>query len=230
MERFGARGKTFAGQDGLHHVSYVLQAEMLRALDLRPVALSAGFASVRGSWKGAPVELKARAYEGGAIGYGRCIELWSGELSIGNALFLPRFDMPLPVFGLDVVAPGHGGVMVAADLSPMVPGASIDLLRVELPTGGELPQWCKRWFSPEALYTRLPLAELNDVAEPVLARVRALAATHPAPAPSREAEMAAAQRACCAAHLQDDKGLGILGRMFGETWAQRFLREVMFPA
>ena len=32
------------------------------------------------------------------------------------------------------------------------------------------------------------------------------------------------------AHLVDDKGLGLLGRMFGDAWASRYLREVLFPA
>src|SRR5215470_11182836 len=207
-----------------------VEEEMLRAMDLRPVALSAGFASVRGSWKRAPVELKARAYEGGAIRYGRCVELRGVDLSIGNALFLPRLDSPLPVFGLDVVALGHGGVMVAADLSAMVPGEPIALPPVELPSGGELPGWSKRWFSSQALYTRLPLEQLDAAEEPVLARVRALAALRASPEPSREAEIAVRQRAYCAAHLEDDKGLGMLALMFGERWAERFLREVMFPA
>ena len=207
-----------------------VEEEMLRLLDVRPVALSAEFASVRGSWKGSPVELKARAYAGGALRYGRCIEVSGGGLSIGNALLLPRSDVPLPIFGLDVVAPGHGGAMVAADLSPVVDFPPIELPSHDLPSGGPLPGWCQRWFSPQALYTRLPLDRLREAERPVLARLRALAALQVPPDPTRSAEIAAAQRAYCAAHLEDDKGLGMLARMFGGPWAQRFLREVMFPA
>ena len=207
-----------------------VEEEILHALDLRPIPLSAGFASVRGSWKGTPVELKARAYTGSAIRYGRCIELWGDELSIGNALLLPRIDLALPVFGLDIVAAGHGAVMVAADLSPMVASTEIGVPACDLPSGGEVPQWCRRWFSQQALYTRVPLARIGETEEPILTRVRALAGLRSPPDPARTSEIAAAQRAYCAAHLEDDKGLGMLSRMFGEAWAQRFLREVMFPA
>jgi hypothetical protein len=38
-----------------------------------------------------------------------------------------------------------------------------------------------------------------------------------------------AQDGYAAAHREDDKGLGLLARMFGERWAERYLREVLFP-
>src|SRR5215211_3388058 len=65
--------------------------------------------------------------------------------------------------------------MVAVDLSPTLPpGPERDAqlaglarrraLQPPFPSGGRLPDWCAAWFSPHALYTRGPLAELAEVA------------------------------------------------------------------
>ena len=203
-----------------------VEREIVDALDLRPLPLD--LRSARGSWKGEPVELSARAFEGQRVRFCRFVELSGGGLEIGNALCLPRLELPLPIFGLDVVAPGNGNVMVAADLSPIKSGPVATFAPQTLPPGGPLPQWCGRVFSAHPLYTRLPVARLAEAEEPILARVRALAAMHAGPGDA--AQIAAGQRAYCAAHLEDDKGLGMLQRMFGEDWAAKFLREVMFPA
>lgn len=201
---------------------------LARDLDLRPIQVS--LPAARGEWKGAAVEIAARAYDGGAMRYCRFIELSGGGLQIGNALCLPRLDVPLPVFGVDVVAPGHGSVMIAADLSPMARDVTAPPLpRHELPPGGDLPAWCRKWFSRQALYTRLPLERLDEATGPLLDFARALTAMRVAPQPGRTAAITAAQRGYCAAHLEDDKGLGMLARMFGAEWSARFLREVMFP-
>jgi phycocyanobilin:ferredoxin oxidoreductase len=205
-----------------------VERELVRGLDLRPLPLTPELRSARGAWKSEPVEITARAYEGGRFRFCRFVELHGGGLSIVNALCLPRRDLSLPIFGLDIVAPGHGTVMVAADLSPIKPGAVAVFPPSSLPPGGPLPEWCRRVFSPHALYARIPAAHLAEAAAPILARVQALSATRATPGPKEH--VAAAQRAYCSAHLEDDKGLGMLSRMFGADWAGRFLREVMFPA
>jgi len=205
-----------------------VERELIRGFDLRPMPLDPGFGSAHGTWKGAVVELSARAYDGPRVRFCRIIEVSGAGLSIANALCLPRRDLRLPIFGLDVVSPGHGTVMVAADLSPINGSSAADLPAHALPPGGALPEWCQRVFSANPLYARLPVAQLADAEEPITARVRALAAMDAVP--GDETEVAAAQRAYCAAHLQDDKGLGMLSRIFGAHWAERFLREVMFPA
>src|SRR5204862_321285 len=76
---------------------------VVRDLDLRPVAVA--LPAARGRWKGGAVEIAARAYAGGAFRFCRFIELSGAGLQIGNALCLPRFDVPAPIFGVDLVAP-----------------------------------------------------------------------------------------------------------------------------
>ncbi len=205
-----------------------LEDALVGDLDVRPIQVS--LPAARGSWKGAPVEIAARAYAGGAFRFCRFIELSGGGLQIGNALCLPRLDVPLPIFGADLVAPGHGSVMIAADLSPVTADATAPAIAPHgLPPGGELPEWCRRSFSPQALYTRLPEARLEQAAGPLLAFARALASMRIPPEPSRTANITAAHLGYCASHVEDDKGLGMLARMFGADWSARFVREVMFP-
>lgn len=179
-------------------------------------------------------------------------------LAIGNLLVLPAVDRPLPVFGADLVALGTrgGAAMVAADCSPMLGGdgggdddggddearalrarqlaamAAAVAPYAALPPGGELPAWCARWFSPHALYVRPGPAELARALEGAGAVAAAFVtlAGETAPAPHRAGRVAAAQAAYARAHREDDRGLGLLARMFGEAWAARYLDEVLFPA
>jgi hypothetical protein len=120
--------------------------------------------------------------------------------------------------------------MIAADLSPICGVAAPALPEPALPAGGELPQWCRKVFSPRPLYTRIPRERVAEARAPLLALADALVAMRAERDASRAADIAAAQRAYCSAHLEDDQGLGMLARMFGESWAAAFLREVMFPS
>lgn len=161
-------------------------------------------------------------------------------------LALPRLDLALPILGADLVSLGvrGAGVMIAADLSPVLPPGDARERQLaglarrmgayrDLTPGGALPAWCARWFSPYALYVRPTPAEVPRAAaafrETVDAFV-ALAAGAAAPvggAPDPDVQRA--HDGYAAAHREDDKGLGLLARMFGERWAERYLREVLFP-
>jgi phycocyanobilin:ferredoxin oxidoreductase len=179
-----------------------------------------------GKFRDQNVELETRAYEGGPFRFARFIEVRGAALEIGNVLCLPRRDLLLPIFGADLVRIGAQPAMIAADLSP-VAGENVEAVsagRPPLPPGGELPAWARQVFSPHALYTRVSDADLDDARRAFLAFPRTLMALRAAPGDS-----SAAQRRYCVAHLEDDRGLQLLARMFGDAWAQRFLREVMFP-
>jgi hypothetical protein len=100
----------------------------------------------------------------------------------------------------------------------------------QLPAG-ELPAWCAAWFSPEALLTRVPAGALPLVAEAVHAYVDAyveLARTSEPDANAVEA-ISAGQRGYARAHIEHDRGLGLLKKLFDPALAERFLTEVLFP-
>lgn len=223
----------------------LLRAErrVVDALGLEPIALATALASASGEWKGAPATITTRAYAGGVVRYARFAMVEGSGIAIANILALPAEDQPLPILGADLVAIGArgGSVLLAADLSPAVPeevgGASLAGLAARrargpaLATAGELPSWCAEWFSPHALFTRVGAEQLDDaltvldefVDEFVLLALGSQRRTALAPAAARM------QSGYQSAHRTDDKGLGMLGRMFGAEWAERYVSEVLFP-
>ena len=216
---------------GLRELSRECERRIVSRLLLRPVALDPQLASAAGSLKGVEIALEARGYAGGAIAFARFVELWGGALEITNLLCLPRTSCALPILGADFVSVSSQSALFASDLSPVPGSAPAAPLAHALPSGGKLPGWCDRVFSPQPLFSRVGADRRDEACAAVLGRVDQFCALAAAGGPAgSEREISHAQREYARAHLEDDKGLAMLGRMFGDAWAQRFLREVMFPA
>ena len=219
------------------------ERRVVGALRLSPLELPTELAFAAGEWKGERASIVTRAFAGDVVRYARFAQVVGSGVAIANILCLPAVDRPLPVLGADIVAIGTrgGSVLVAADLSPSVAegegGASLAGLAerrarwAALPSAGELPRWCADWFSPFALFTRVGEERLGEALGAVEDFVEAFVAmaesgdSHPALAPVA----ATMQMGYQSAHRTDDRGLGMLGRMFGAEWAQRYVREALFP-
>jgi phycocyanobilin:ferredoxin oxidoreductase len=215
---------------------------LVDALQLQLLPLPPDLVRAAGTWKGSAVTIETHAYAGEIVRYARFTRLVGGTLAIGNVLCLSDATYPLPIFGADLVGLGGEMGMVAADLSPTLPPgpARDEQLRdlaarraatPPLPNGGALPAWCADWFSPHALYTRVTRAQAAEAARvygafPAAFVALARGAT---PHPDQAATVAAAQAGYAAAHRTDDKGLGLLAKMFGAAWAERYVAEVLFP-
>jgi hypothetical protein len=226
---------------GFTQIIAAAEAGLIRALDLVPAPLPAELARIEGQWKDAPVVLDARAYRGERVAYARFVSIQGENLEIGNALCLSAPAYPLPILGVDLVGLGKDTVVAVADLSPILdqPDARDRQLRglatrrargPALPSGGELPAWCSAWFSPHALFTRAPSARCVDVAHAIEDYWRAYAELAVAAEPGAgAARVEGAQRDYCVAHLEHDRGLQMLRKLFEPALADRFLREVLFP-
>jgi hypothetical protein len=194
-------------------------------LSLSPLALPREMAVMDGSWKGAPVRLEARAYAGPRIRYARFVHISGETLEIANALCLSSPEFALPILGVDLVDVGREAAVAVADLSPVLerpsaPGAARDL-----------PSWCAAWFSPAALFARItpPDADavqrrLLDDASAFVGMAEAAGADHGSTGRVRQR-----QDAYCTAHLDDDRGLQLLLKIFDPALGARFLRDVLFP-
>jgi hypothetical protein len=221
---------------------------LTRELALVPRAVPEGLDCMSAEWKGERLTLVARAYEGEDVAYARVVTLRGGGVAIGNVLCVPRARRALPILGADlVVLGGRGASMIVADLSPTLPTgdrrdaqlATVDgLVRPRVgehrpPPGGALPHWCARFFSPSALFAR-PVTE-RDLAAAARAYRRfpralvRLARTAGAPAGDAAAHARAVYAAYASAHRTDDRGLGMLARVFGGGRVERFVAEVLFP-
>ena len=221
----------------------VTEERLVRDLGLEPLELDDEMVHCVGIWRDAPVTIETRAYRSDRVHYARFAVVLGQGMEIGNVLCLPGPTLPVPIFGADLVAVRRDLAMIAADLSPTLPSgpererqlAGIAARRTSspaLPSGGELPAWAAERFSPHTLYTRitpddLPLAVDAFHAYPD-AFIEGVTTTDPRPALS--IQIAGAQDAYMTAHRVDDKGLGLLRKMFGAAWADRYLTDVLFPA
>ena len=222
---------------------------LVESLGLHPVALPPELARAEGMWKGMPVMIETSAYGGGLVAYARFARVWQpgaapgAALEIGNVLALGRAESGLPILGADLVGMGPRGRMIAADLSPTLPpGSARDRQlaplvegagRARLTPGGALPDWCARFFSPYALFVRPTSDELAEGVAEFGRYPRAFTALASGAPPVGDAALvrraARLQRDYLAAHRTDDKGLGMLARMFGDAWAQDYVDDVLFP-
>lgn len=220
--------------------------EILRGeLDLAPAALAPDLARAEGALRGNPIVIETRTYVGPRIRFARFATITGFEgFCIGNALCLSRPNIPLPIFGADLVALSADAAMIAADLSPVLPPGSerdaqlkpLAAARASHPAflpGGELPSFCASWFSPFALFTRVDplarsaaLAAYADFPRAFVAIVRRAQGEPHSMSPD---EVNAAQASYLAAHRDDDKGLRMLARLFGAGWSARYISSVLFP-
>jgi phycocyanobilin:ferredoxin oxidoreductase len=230
--------------DGFDFVALTLETEawLVRELALLPVAVDPALAFAEGSWKGEHVTIETRAYRSDTIRQARFAVVKGPSLEIGNIVCLPDFAQPLPILGADLVAIRREQGMVAVDLSPTLPvgpereaqfaGLAARLTaHPELPSGGVLPDWCTNWFSPLALYTRVPLSQ-RDAAASVFRefpRYFVELAQHSVARPELQSNAARVQDGYMAAHRTDDRGLGLLAKMFGTAWTERYINELLFP-
>ncbi|MEY2935035.1 MAG: hypothetical protein RL033_5784 [Pseudomonadota bacterium] len=216
------------------------ERQLVRELRLSALPLPAELERLDGSWKGDAVTLSARAYVGPRIGYARFVEISGGGLDIGNVLLLSRAEYPLPMLGADLVGLGKDMGVLVADLSPVPPLREVlplsereqrALSTLALPPAGELPAWCRPWFSAQALCVRIT-PEHAAAAALALAlfcsRFAQLAQGCEEQPGSAEA-VAEWQVRYCAAHRRDDRGLGLLHKIFDPKLAERFLQRVLFP-
>lgn len=227
---------------GLETLSSHAERALARGLGLSAISVPPGLARLEGTFRGAPVLLEARAYRGPETAYARVVEVRGSELAIVNVLCLSAPERALPILGVDLVALARDTLVAVADLSPLHPDpavrarqlAPLARRRRERPLAlpaGELPAWCAEWFSPEALLTRVPAGAFPLVAEAVGIYVDAyveLAQTSE-PDASAAPAISAAQTGYARAHVEHDRGLGLLKKLFDPALAERFLAEVLFP-
>jgi phycocyanobilin:ferredoxin oxidoreductase len=221
--------------------------ELLRGgLGLEQLPIAPDLARAEGSFRGGPVVIETRAYASAAARYARFVTIAGPGLEIGNVLVLGSPPSLLPIFGADLVSISADAVMIAVDLSPVLPDsapllaplASRRARHPALPKGGELPAWCSAWFSPFALYTRVPPAGYPAARAAYLDFAAALLEIEALPrfagaagaADADPAAVAEAQARYLADHRTQDKGLTMLAKMFGAAWASSYIDAVLFPS
>lgn len=227
---------------GWAQVTEEAEETLIRRLDMSPLALPPDLERREGCWKGESVSIETRAYLRAPVAYARFAVVRGASLEIGNILCVPSHDHPIPILGADLVAIRRDLGMLAIDLSPTLPPGNQRIEQLSglararerhppLPEGGQLPAWCSAWFSPHAVYTRGGPEELQPARSVVrdVVRVFVELAKRSSPSPQSACHVERVRQGYMAAHRSDDKGLNLLGKMFGQEWAERYVSRVLFP-
>lgn len=198
------------------------------------------------------VLLTASAYSAKKLRRIRVVHLQGGpSLQVLNFCIFPRLDTPLPTFAADLVTL-PGGHLIAIDCqpngvalsetAPFAAGANLlqcahEFYRSHFPDGGEIPEDAARFFSPHLLWTRLPKSTQPDEVcsrvlpafEDYLRGYLQLVSNAPQLSdPNALLRVRQAQLEYARYRTEKDPARAMLTRLYGSTFTERLIREVLF--
>lgn len=175
-----------------------------------------------------------------------------------NMMIYPGNPLRVPVFALEYIAFGGKPRVAVVDLQPAAgatPGGPGDKLthevvdalgdvsadiRAALAPGGELPEWALMHFTPACLYSRPTCHEYAGIASDMrllttafhhyLAVWRSEFLARDESGGEESALGAVYLAAYQRHHVQHTPGRPFLTKTFAREWAERYLREFMYPA
>lgn len=196
------------------------------------------------------VQLSVRAFSSEALRQVRMAHIEGGRsLQVLNFCAFPSLEYGLPSFAADLVTL-PGGHLIAIDYAPTRDPASDAVFasnsalaasfakhRESLPDGGPLPETATRFFSPYFLWSRLPTPEgdaaildavlpaFEDYLRGYLELVRN---AKPLADPGALSAVRERQLSYATYRAEEDPARPMLTRLFGEAYAERLIREVLF--
>lgn len=223
------------------NLAQILEAHWRRMEECKPLALPHGMDRVMGVMDGGPVQIRnccfsARGFrkmhlELAAIGPG---------LNILHAVMFPDPCWDLPLFGCDLVTARGQVTAAVVDLSPVAEALSPSLRRQlqtlprpEFSEPRQLPPWGDI-FSAAVCFIRPRGVEEEQKFQQVAVRYLRLlldeagrispdSRDHPATVKRRTAQIR-----YCSQQQRNDKTRRVLAKSFGDTWADDYIRHVLF--
>ena len=223
------------------NLAQILEAHWRRMEECKPLALPHGMERVTGVMDGGPVQIRnccfsARGFrkmhlELAAIGPG---------LNILHAVMFPDPCWDLPLFGCDLVTARGQVTAAVVDLSPVAEALSPSLRRQlqtlprpEFSEPRQLPPWGDI-FSAAVCFIRPRGVEEEQKFQQVAVRYLRLlldeagrispdSRDHPATVKRRTAQIR-----YCSQQQRNDKTRRVLAKSFGDTWADDYIRHVLF--
>ncbi|NJL49104.1 MAG: phycocyanobilin:ferredoxin oxidoreductase [Leptolyngbyaceae cyanobacterium SM2_5_2] len=159
------------------------------------------------------------------------------SLDILHCVMFPRPDYALPMFGCDLVG-GRGQISAAiVDLSPVAEvlpsGYELSMAALPRPTFSQerdLPAW-GTIFSSHCRFIR-PANPAEETAFVQLIvdylTIHCQQAQQTQPSPDATESILAGQQRYCTQQQQNDKTRRVLEKAFGESWAERYMKTVLF--
>lgn len=193
----------------------------------------------------------SEAFSSSRLEYARMVSFCGSGYDVFNLLLMPKLDSCLPIFGADIVCL-PGGALAAIDFQPARDGSvggyyesklyapHKDIFakwQKKLPPGGELPEAAQKYFSPHAIWTRIPpplesnVALTGDVKYSLLECLGAYlddlnfdygeASLKPDPA---------FLEGYLRYRIENDPAKNLLIGAFGKAWTDDVLEKVLFPS
>ena len=166
-------------------------------------------------------------------------------LQVFNAVAFPETDRQQPLLGVDLLQFGLRDKLVAVmDFQPLRQDpdylkrymGGLKDLQQRFPAfamGEEMRHYdANRYFSPWLLFARGPAKELKESLRSAFELLlHTYWALHDAerPDPGKQAEVEALQSDYARYSVRKDPAHGLFASYFGKSWADRFLREFLFP-
>ena len=163
------------------------------------------------------------------------------RLDILHCVMFPHSNYDLPIFGVDLVGSKAGIGAAIVDLSPVNKDGVLDsyysealakLPQIDFSHPRELPKWghifskfCL-FIQPENSYEEQLF--LDRVKQYLALHCKAALASSPVSSKFKRAEIISGQRYYCAQQQQNDKTRRVLEKSLGQTWTDRYMREMLF--
>ncbi len=161
-----------------------------------------------------------------------------GEIGVVHLCGFPDPAHALPILGFDIIAGRERATGCFLDLSPTVAAATratdawardLAPLRGTLGQARPLPDWAAAIFSPHAVAVR-PRSAAEVAAGLALGEATLARMLHAPPPPATDAgPMRDAQARYVAAQRRNERTRRMLAGCVGETLADRFIAECLFP-
>ena len=203
------------------------------------------------SAKQTDIKFVTESYASEHLEYARMVSFCGGGYDVFNLLVMPKVEYNLPIFGADVVCL-PGGALAAIDFQPAREGSNeyfrsyiydsyaskIGNFKKELPAGGDFPSAAERYFSPHALWTRIPSlveggAAMTLVRDSIVCSfssyLNLLDVNNNDENRVEFRPQVDFLRDYLRYRVENDPAKRLLTSAFGERWTELVLRSVLFP-
>ena len=180
----------------------------------------------------------------------RCACLQAGEnTSVMNLVISPFNNYDLPFFGADFVTLPNE-YLIALDLQPVLKDDIIHSKYVlgklesiysywqsKLPSGGDIPSEARQYFSPDFLWSRIPIGEegdqlISEIVKPAfddyLYFFIDLLSNSKMISQERSLKLLNGQKRYMRYRAEKDPARGMLRGFFGKLWTEHYINNILF--
>lgn len=226
-------------------------ATLRTRLDLQSYPIPDGFERKEGVMgkgkKQEPVLTTSYGYKSNKLRQIRAAHVQGGSsLQVLNFVIFPKLNYDLPFFGADLVTL-PGGHLIAIDMQPLFSQNKayqakysepimplFHKYQQDLPWGGDFPEEARQYFSPAFLWTRPSKTEVVenkvfDVFKDYLdAYLNFVEQADEIEDPEKLARIYQAQKSYTNYRAEKDPARGMLTRLYGSEWTERYIHGFLF--